>query len=37
MAQLELQLVDETYQGHILGERFEFPVNSANRHWFSLI
>lgn len=32
MAQLALDLVDGTYQGSILGERFEFPASSENKY-----
>ena len=32
MAQLELEVIDGMYQGNILGERFEFPANPANKY-----
>ena len=32
MAQLELQLEQDTYCGNILGERFEFPATESNKY-----
>lgn len=32
MAMLELELSDGTYQGNVLGERFEFSANGANKY-----
>ena len=34
MAQLVLELDNETYRGEILGERFEFPAHGANKSCF---
>ena len=32
MAELELELVNEKYQGRILGQRFEFPAHPENKY-----
>jgi transposase-like protein len=32
MAQLELELVDDVYQGYVLGQHFRFPANRENKY-----